>query len=319
MTPAPSSSSQYHVVLGAGALGRATARALFARGCRTALVNRSGAAPGAPAGVTLHAGDLRRPETLAPIMAGAHAIHFCVQPPYHRWPEEFPPLQAAALALCAGSGARLVAGENLYGYGAVDGPMTEGLPLRAHTRKGRVRAAMHEDLMRAHRAGTVAVTVARGSDFFGPFVGGSAVGERGFKAVVGGKPAEVFGDPDTPHSFTFIEDFGAAMAMLGGDDRALGEVWHVPNAPPVSMRRFFELAFRLAETPPRMRKVGALELRMLGAVVPPVREMIEMQYAFEAPFVVDHGKFAAAFGDISTPLETALARTIEWTRQAAAA
>ena len=304
-----------HVVLGSGPLGRATAAALVAAGRQVRLINRSGALPDAPSGVALDAADLTDAGAARAACAGAEAVYFCAQPPYHKWPELFPALQEAAIAGAEAAGARLVVAENMYGYGEVDGPMMEDFPLRATTRKGRARARLHEDLMRAHAAGRVEATVARGSDFFGPFVVGSAVGARLFAAVVAGRAAEVFGDPDAPHSFTFVEDFGAAMAALGTDARAVGQVWHVPNAPAVSQRAFVELAFGLAERPVRMRTVSVLEMRLVGLFAPPARETIEMLYEFEAPFVVDHRKFAGVFGDISTPLQAALARTVDWTRR----
>ncbi|MBX9745261.1 MAG: NAD-dependent epimerase/dehydratase family protein [Hyphomonadaceae bacterium] len=306
--------AQTHVVLGAGALGRATAAALAKAGKPTVLVNRSGKHPDAPSGVTMAAGDLSAPASLAAIVKDAEAIYFCVQPPYHRWAEEFPPLQNAAIALATQAGARLIVGDNLYGYGPVRAPMTETMPLRPNTRKGAVRAAMHERFMEAHQSGAVQVAVARASDFFGPFVTNSAVGGRAFTAIVAGKAADYFGDADTRHSYTFVEDFGAAMAILGDDPRALGEVWHVPNAPAVTTRQFFALAFRHAEHKPKLRRLGDLQLSVLGAIIPAVKELREMQYEFDAPFLVDHTKFAATFGDIATPLEAAIARTVAWTK-----
>lgn len=305
-----------HVVLGAGPLGRATASALVKAGHVVRLVNRSGKLIDPPAGVELVAADLRAPDSFGPIVAGAAAIYFCAQPAYHRWPEEFPALQDAAIAIASKAGARLVVAENLYGYGPSDRPFTEDMPMAPTTRKGRVRAAMHATLMQAREQGRVTVSIARGSDFFGPHVDGSAVGARAFQALVKGAAVECLGDPNALHSVTFVEDFGAALATLGIDARAEGQVWHVPNAPAVSQRRFFEIAARLAERPLKLRKVGGLELSALGLFIPPVREMIEMQYEFEKPFVVDHTKFVAAFGDLSTPLEAALHKTIAWTKAA---
>jgi nucleoside-diphosphate-sugar epimerase len=246
---------------------------------------------------------------------GTEGVYLCAQPPYHRWPEMFPGLQAAAIEIAGAVGARLVVAENLYGYGPVRQVMSEDLSFSPNTRKGRVRAQMNHDLMRAHEAGRVEVAVARGSDFFGPWVAGSVVGERAFRAVVQGRPAEVYGDPDTPHSYTFVEDFGTALAILGTDSRGVGQAWHVPNAPAVSTRRFLELAFRLAEQPARFKRFSRAEIALIGLFVPPMKESLEMLYEFEAPFVVDHSKFVGTFGDISTPLEAALAATIAWTRE----
>lgn len=316
MTQLSPSQIETHAVLGAGPLGRATAAALRAANRRVLLISRSGRVTDPPAGVESVAGNILAPETLAGATRGAAAIYFCAQPAYHRWAKEFPPLQRAAIAFAEAAEAQLIVAENLYAYGPVDRPMTEDMPLKPNTRKGAIRAAMHEELMQAHRAGKVTVAVARGSDFFGPHVESSAVGVRAFKAIIAGKQAEALGDPDTPHSYTFVEDFGAALAKLGTDARALGEVWHVPNAAAVSTRRFFEIAFELAGRPFSMRAVGSAELWMLGLLIKPVKEMVEMRYEFEAPFVVDHRKFAETFGDLSTPLEAALARTLDWMHRA---
>ena len=303
------SSPTRHVVFGAGPLGRATADALVARGLDVALVSRSARGPDVPGARAVSADLADRTATRAAAF-GAAALYFCAQPPYHRWTQEFPPLQTAVIDAARDSGARLIVAENLYCYGPVSEPMTEALPLRPNTRKGHVRAAMNEALMEAHGRGEVDVAVARGSDFFGPGVAGSAVGERLFGAIAAGRPAEVYGDPAQPHSYTFVRDFGEALAILGTDARSSGQVWHVPNAPAVSTEAFVRLAARLVGTAPRLRRVGVLPLRLFGLFVPPAREMIEMLYEFDRPFVVDHAKFAGTFGDISTPLESALSQTL---------
>lgn len=305
---------QVHAVLGTGPLGRATATALRKAGHSVVLVNRSGKMIDAPDGVCVVAGDLGRPAALVTALEGAVALHFCVQPPYHLWPREFPVLQVYAVQLAVDLGARLVVAENLDGYGVVDGPITEDLPLTAMTRTGRVRAVMHETLMRTHAKGRVDVAVARSSDFFGPYVEGSAVGARAFKAVVSGGSVEYFGDLDTLHSYTFVENFGTAMATLGSDIRSSGAVWHVPNGPAVSSRAFFDMAFGFSDKKPRYRKLGEFEMRASGLFVPALREMIEMTYEFERPFVVDDSRFKAVFGDTSTPLPDALRRTVAWTQ-----
>jgi nucleoside-diphosphate-sugar epimerase len=303
-----------HVVLGAGPLARATAEALLARGKQVRVVSRRGKLLAASSAIESCAADLLDPEPSLRAAQGADALYFCAQPAYHRWPEEFPPLQKAAIALAERTGAKLVAAENLYAYGPVQGPLTEVLPLRPNTRKGKVRAEMHEALMKAHAQGRIRAAVARGSDFFGPHVEQSNMGGRQFRAILGGKPVEVLGDADAPHSLTFVRDFGLALAMLGEEERAIGEVWHVPNAPALSTRAFVERAAGFAGTNPPLRKLGALTLTLVGLFNANVRELGEMRFEWEEPFVVDHRKFASAFGDIATPLEVALPATLEWFR-----
>jgi nucleoside-diphosphate-sugar epimerase len=301
-----------HIVFGTGPLGRATAAALLARGEQSTLANRRGTMPAPPAGTTVITLDLT--DTAAAITAcrGASALYICAQPRYHRWPKEFPAVIDAAIRIAEATGARLVVADNLYGYGPVAGAMTETLPLRPNTAKGRVRAAMHLTLEAAQSAGRITFAAARGSDFFGRWVEKSAVGSRLFDAIAKGKTAELMGNPEQPHSYTFVNDFGTALAILGTDPRGVGRAWHVPNAPVITSRRFVEIAFRLAGHSPRIRAVSRLELRLIGLFVPAVREGIEMLYEFEQPFVVDHTAFASTFGDISTPIESALEQTLAW-------
>jgi nucleoside-diphosphate-sugar epimerase len=116
-------------------------------------------------------------------------------------------------------------------YGRADGhPFTEDRPYNAHTRKGRVRAAMARDLMAAHDAGRVQVTVGRASDFFGPRAGEqSLIGDWVIPPALADKTASVMGDPDMPHTYTFIPDVGENLVRLGERDDALGRVWHLPS------------------------------------------------------------------------------------------
>ena len=222
-----------HVVLGAGPVGRAVVAALARRNIEPAVVTRSGAA--VPGAISRRA-DLTDPDDAASAVTGAEVVFQCAQPAYHRWPEEFPALQARVVDAAASAGALLVVADNLYGYGPVSVDLTEDLPLEATTRKGAVRAQMWLDLEAAHRAGRLRVVSARASDFFGPGVEASAVGGRFFGALTKGKPVQVVGDPDRLHTYTYVPDFGEAMVRLSAAPETWGRAWHVPNAPTVSTR-----------------------------------------------------------------------------------
>ena len=43
-----------------------------------------------------------------------------------------------------------------------------------------------------------------------------------------------------------------------------------------------------------------------------MREIEEMLYEFEDPFIMDHSKFERAFGAITTPHVEAIHQTLEW-------
>jgi nucleoside-diphosphate-sugar epimerase len=309
--------AEANVIFGTGPLAQAVMRALLKRGKTVKMVNRSGKRPAdAPAQVEMAAGDAYNTDFTRSITKGAAAVYQCAQPAYHQWVTMFPQLQAAILDGAAAGGAKLIVAENLYMYGDTDGrPLHEGLPYAATTRKGKVRAEMATALLEAHRQGKVRVAMARGADFYGAGVLSSALGERTIAPLLRGKPAEVTGSLDQPHSFTYVDDFGEAMAILGECDPALGQAWHVPNAPALTQRQMVTLFFKEAGLEPKFTVMGKPMLTLGGLFIPAAREMVEMLYEFEKPFQVDSGKFIQAFGDIATPQEKAVKETVAWYRE----
>jgi nucleoside-diphosphate-sugar epimerase len=241
---------------------------------------------------------------------------FALNPPYNKWPELFPRLQAGVLEGAASAGAKLIAMENLYMYGPTDGrPLTEDLPYAPNTRKGTVRARMSQELMEAHRSGKVRVAIGRASDSFGPRVITSAAGEQVFGRAVEGKSAQVAGDPDQPHTYTYVPDIGRGLVILGEREEALGQVWHLPSPETVTTRRFVEMIFEEVGKPARVQAAPKILLRAIGLFNPPLRETIEMLYEFEEPFVVDASRFEREFGEQATPLREAIQRTVRWYRE----
>jgi nucleoside-diphosphate-sugar epimerase len=308
--------SNLHVVFGAGPLGRSVVNELVRQGKTVRVVSRSGKMAEAPQGVELRSGDLYNAGVVRELAQGAAVAYQCAQPHYWEWPQKFPPLQAAIIEGLAGSGTKLVIGENTYMYGDTGGrPLTEDLPYAATTRKGRVRAAMSEAALAAHKAGKVQVAMGRGSDFFGPWVLDSGFGDRVFYPALAGKGASFGGKLDLPHTATFIDDFGKALVILGEREEALGRAWHVPNArPQITQRQFAELVFAETGHPVKASGMGKTMMRIGGIFVPGARETVEMMYEFDKPFVVDSSQFERAFGVKATPIAEAVKATVAWYR-----
>ena len=303
------------VVLGAGAVGMAIVEAVARRGESVRVVNRTGLRE-AVAGAQSVTGDVSDPVFAASAVRGARVVYQALNPPYHRWADEFPGLQSAAIGAAQAAGARLVAMDNVYMYGRADGrPFTEDRAYDAQTRKGRVRAAMARDLMAAYDAGQVQVTVGRASDFFGPRAGKqSLIGDRVVPAALAGKAASVLGDPDMPHTYTFIPDIGENLVRLGESDDALGRVWHLPSPETRTTREVVALVYQAAGTRPRLKVTPAWQMRALGLVNRTVREINEMSYEFDEPFIVDSSRAETELGLRATPLADAVDHTVRWYR-----
>lgn len=310
---------ELHVIFGTGAVGASVMQALVRRGKSVRMVNRSGK-PSTSTGavllpnVEICAGDTYNPQDVARLTEGAVAVYQGAQPEYHEWQEKFPPLQASIIEGTAASGAKLVVIENLYPYGDPAGkPLTESTPYAPITRKGRVRLEMHETLMAAHRSGKARVAVARASDYFGP--GYLLTGEQLVIPAINGKKASGVGSLDAPHTFTYTHDVGETLAILGERDEAFGQIWHVPSAPAITQRDLITMLFKEAGHTPRMSATTTLMMRLAGLFIPGAKEMVEMMYEFNQPFVMDSSKFTRTFGMTATPHAEAVRETIAWFRQ----
>ena len=301
-----------HVVFGAGQVGSALTAHLAGLGLPVRAVSRT--RPQAlPAGVEWRAADATDPDAATAAARGASVVYQCLNAPYTDWPERFPPLQRGVLAAAERNHALLVSLENLYGYGPTAGTvMTEDLPLAATTVKGRTRVAMTQELLEAADAGRVRIAIGRASDFFGAGVTESSLGERVFANAVAGKRADFIGNPDLPHTYSYIPDIAAGLATLGTDERAVGGVWHLPGPETGTTRQLLELVARDVGHAVGVRSLPKLAVRAIGLFNPTIRELVELSYEFDQPFVLDTTKYQSTFGTAGTPLATAVAATVVW-------
>jgi nucleoside-diphosphate-sugar epimerase len=309
------------LVIGAGVIGSRVARMLAEAGHRVSVVSRHGSGP---AGVTHLAADAADAEAMAGLAKGAAVIYNCVNPAYHRWPADWPPIAASVLGAAERSGAVLVTLSNLYGYGpaarslgvsAYDQahPMTEATPLAATGRKGQVRARVWQDALAAHQAGRVRVAEVRASDFVGPGAT-SALGERIVGRVRQGKSASVLGHVDRPHTWSFTKDVARMLVVAGTDPGAWGRAWHVPSNEPLTQRQvigdFAQAAGVSRSSQVRVGTIPPVLLHGMGLLWPLMRELRETEYQFRDDFIMDSTAAQATFGLKPTPWAEVVAATV---------
>ncbi len=303
--------SATHVIVGAGPIGSGTARRLADAGHQVIVVTRSGSGPEHP-GIELVAADAADQARLAKIAAGAHAIYNCANPPYHRWATDWPPLAASLLGAAEATGARLVTMSNLYVYAADSSPMRTTDPLDPPSKKGAIRAQMWAEALAAHEAGTVRVTEARASDYYGPGLGQNGhLGDRVMPKLIAGQSVSVVGASDVAHSWSYVDDVCDTLVVLGTDDRALGLAWHVPTLPPMSVQQMADEVSRVAgHGPATVKPMPNLLLKVAGLFSKPIREIGEMLYQFTARFELDSTDTTETFGFEATPLSEQIEATI---------
>lgn len=307
-----------NVVLGGGGgAGNAIVRALAATDHRVRAVNRGGNAP-VPDGVERLAADITDPAGASAAVAGASVVYMAAQPPYHRWPQEFPAMLATVLDAVARVGAKLVMVDNLYMYGPGVSTMTEDLPEPGGTKKGDARAAMAATLRRAHDIGKVRVAIGRASDYFGPAADNSGITALAIAPAAAGKTVRWMGRLDRRHSVAYLPDIARAFVTLGDESKADGETWILPHAPAPTGAEFLAAVNEVLPAPVKTGVVGKGALRMVAPFHRISRESLEIAYQWTEDFVADDAKFQRVFGPLEvTPLEGAIADSVEWYRQRA--
>lgn len=300
------------MVLGAGPVGITLARRLAAEGREVRVVTRS-SRPDLPKGVHHLAAPLEHQEAAVDACHGASVVFGCVGLDYRAWPARWPPLFRGMLSGAEAAGARFVFTDNLYMYGPQDEPLREDMPLTDYGRKPKVRAQLTRIWMDAYRAGRVQVVALRAPDFYGPEVRVSMLGELVAGRAAAGKPALLLGDIDQPHTFAYVPDLVACLVTLAdADDADYGQPWHCPSAPPITLREATETFFEIAGHPPRLNVMPDWVRGMLATFNANLRELGEMQFQWDRPYLVDHSKWTDRFGQRITSFEDGARATIAW-------
>jgi nucleoside-diphosphate-sugar epimerase len=138
-------------------------------------------------------------------------------------------------------------------------------------------------------------------------------GERMVPAILARRTLRVMGGADQPHSFTFVPDLAAAMIAAAHTPALWNRVLHAPTNPALTQRQLAASFAEAAGVPqPRIGVMPGWLLRMAGLFSADVRELAEMLYQFERPFVMDSGASEAALDLRPTPLDEAARLTVDW-------
>ncbi|RRD04679.1 NADP oxidoreductase [Arachnia propionica] len=303
------------IVVGAGPLGRAATHALLGLGHEVTVATRSGTnLPGARH-VRVDVVTGNGLDDLPP----AEAVVACCNFPYtaKAWRACWPPAIEHLIQAAATREATLVVAGNLYAN-ALRMPMRATDPLEPATVLGEVRARVSGRLFAAHDAGQVRGVEVRGSDYFGPDSGDNAhLGRRFFAPLLAGRPARIVGDPDAPHTWTAVQDFGRLLARAATDPTMSGRAWHVPSAAAMSRRevatRFLALA-GLDHTP-RLRPLPGALLTALGWFSPTMRAVASLLPQFTTPYLMDDQMTRDLLGETHTPVDETLGAILGELRQ----
>jgi nucleoside-diphosphate-sugar epimerase len=227
------------------------------------------------------------------------------------WQEQWPRVMRHAIDACQRHDCALVFFDNVYAYGQVEGVMTEDTPFNPCSRKGEVRARIATTLMDEVRAGHLRGMIVRAADFYGPGATLSLTHATVHERLKAGKTPQWIGNPQAAHSFTYTPDAGRTVAALGTVPSAFGQTWHaVTSREPMSGEQYVRTACELAGRPYAIQVAPRWVLRLMGVVVPVLRENMEMLYQFEHDYCFDSSKAERALGLAPTPYRAGIAASL---------
>lgn len=290
-------------ILGAGgAISNELAKRLAARNQEFRLVGRK--PQKTPGATEVMAADISDRDQAIRAVAGSTLVYLLVglKYDYKVWAELWPRIMANVIEACKRAGAKLIFFDNVYMYGRVDGPMTEETLFNPCSKKGEVRAKVARMLIDEWQRGAITAMIARAPDFYGPHGHNSVPYALVFDLLARGKKPMWFAGCNLPHSFTYTPDAAESLVQLAESPAAWNQTWHVPAAPnPPTGKEFIATAAKVFGVPPKCRVVGNITLRLVGLINPMIREMREMMYQYDSPYIFDSSKYARAFGFEGTP------------------
>jgi len=303
-----------HTILGAnGTIAAELIPVLQANAQQIRLVSRN---PKKVAGTEIFQADVSNRDQVFQAVKGSDFVYLLVGLEYNRkvWKTEWPVIMQNTIDACKAAGARLIFFDNVYMYGIVRGSMTESNPHKPCSVKGKIRADLDDMLLKEMRSGELKAMIATSADFYGPRTAKTSVaGIMIFDKMKNGKSAQWFVNANQPHSFTYTPDAAVALYMLAVSENAYGQTWHLPTAKPaLTGNEFISIAAKYMHAKNKVQVLPKWLVRFIGLFVPVMKELGEMLYQNEFPYVFDSSKFENAFQFKPTPYEEGIKVTAEW-------
>lgn len=298
-------------VLGSnGHIGHHAVRAFAAAGWAVTAFGRSNKHP--VAGVTFVAGDADNVDDIRRAVADADVVVNALNLPYHQWDNGRMEAQASRVIEAIGrSGKTVLYPGNIYNFAASQQVVTPDAPQNPETPRGAIRVHTEALLRKAAEAGNFQLLILRAGDFYGPH---NVLDwyDQGILREVGKGRVAMMADAGIGHSWAYLPDLGKAFEKVAWHRAELGQYENFHFAGHfVTHGELTETIVKAAPVPLKVVPMAWGTLKMLGLIVPLLREVIKMRYLWQNTMELKDTRLDAILGpDFGTPVEDAVAATV---------
>ena len=253
-------------------------------------------------------GDMLNKEELLEAAQGMDMLVHAVSFTYAEWEEKHPKALNHLIQASKETGAGIVLIDNVYAYGRQDQPVSESSPKQPHTKKGKIRLGMEEELI----ASGVPWMVVHLPDLYGPYATNTILFHT-LEQIATGKSGNFVGPMNVPREFVYTQDAASAIVELILSEGAFNQHWNIPSIHPISGDELVRLIQEETGYHKKVRSVPPFMIKAMGIFQPFMREVVEMLYLTTDPIYLNGDKVDRVLPDRRrTSYQKGMKETISW-------
>jgi nucleoside-diphosphate-sugar epimerase len=231
-----------------------------------------------------------------------HAINI----PYQYWDPNLTIILTNILDACRNKNKPFIYVDNIYSYGKQSSKTNELAPKNPHTKKGKLRLKLIEQIERSG----VRYLIAHFPDFYGPNAGNTLL-HFTFKQMLKKKSVFYVGNTSIKREFIYIKDGAKALVELSLREDTYNQEWNIPGAGTISGKEIAQIAGEYLKKEIRLKPIYKWMIQLVGLFDPFMREYAEMMYLNETPVILDGSKYEKLIGPVPrTPYEIGIKETL---------
>lgn len=292
------------IILGAaGRIGDAAAQAFLEAGWHVKGVARNAKAATLRQGVEVVEADAYERQSLIKAVEGADVILNALNPKYTEWETTVMPLAENVMAAVEATGALHLFPGNVYNFGhSISINTAEDAAQVASTSKARIRMDVEELFRERAETRGVRTIILRGGDFYG----GTKPESWLDLIILKGLKKNVFtwpGPSNLPHAFAYLPDFARAFVAVAETRARLQpfERFHFAGHT-LTGEQMYQAAEQATGRKLRFKTMGWTMPKLLGLVMPIMREVTTMSYLWRTPHSLDGTKLERFCGPLDSTL-----------------